>query len=460
MANADKKSTVYNRFLKDTRGAFSLMWAVSMLGIMISIGATYDIAQISKAKAIAQYAADSMALTASIAIDTNNDDKFVGGDTYTYAQIGGGSADFTGTISGSVEYDVDDSEDQNLPAGDKARLLARATVSGVYTPAFMSMVPGITTINFTATSDVAYAATEGTPASIFFVVDNSGSMDWDDSDGNNKLGSLETSMKGFMTTLDSINVAGQNIFRTALYPYSQDYNQWYSYIDTDGVIPAKVVSPKWGKLTNGNITQMNTYYGTDSSGSMEDAQIAMTLEDAVHDAENGEDSPLKFVIFMSDGSNNSSYECSTQNVWVPGHDEYWIDTYYGYNQYYYQEYWWFDQWVTYYPASDGEYQDQQTCSWDYWADIQTKASCDTMKADGVIIYTIGYSLEVGYPTENGQTQWNNYVYQSAVTRAQSLLSYCATDNDHYILANSADDLNTTFLEIGQEIISEVIRVKR
>ena len=451
MVNTVKKPTAFSRLLKDTSGAFSLMWAVSMLGIMISIGATYDLAQISKAKAIAQYAADNMALTASIAVDTDNDDKFVGGDTYTYAQIGGGADDFTGTITGSVAYDVDDSEDQDLPEGSKARLLARSTVTGVYTPAFMSIVPGITTINFTATADVSYAASTGTPASIFFVVDNSGSMDWDDSDGENKIDGLEDSMKSFMTTLDGISTGGSNIFRTALYPYSADYNYWYNYINTDGVIPGKVISPKWGKLTDGNITQMITYFGTDSSGSMEDAATALALEDAVHSAENGEESPLKFIVFMSDGSNNDSYECGSIT-----YDEYWIDTYYGYNQYYYSTPPYVDEYVTYYPDEISVNQ----CGWNYWADIQTKASCDDMKADGVTIYTIGYNLEVGYPTENGVTQWDHYVSQSNVTRSQALLSYCATDSDHYILASSASDLEETFTEIGQEIIQEVIRVKR
>ena len=446
-----KKSTILNRLLKDTSGAFSLMWAVSMTGIIITIGATYDIAQISKAKSLAQYAADSMALTASIAVDFNNDDKYVGGQSYSYEAIGGGGPDFTGTMTGSVQYDIDDSVAQNLPVGSKARLLARATVIGTYSPAFMTIVPGIGNINITAVSDVAYAVTEGKPASVFFVVDNSGSMAWDDSEGSNKLNSLETSMQSFMTTLDSISTGGKNIFRTALYPYSADYNYWYNYINTDGVIPAKVVAPKWGSLTNGNITQMQTHYGTDSSGSMEDAQIALALEDAIHDAENGEESPLKFVIFMSDGSNNSSYE--TGQIWE---DEYWIDTYYGYDQYYYSTPPYVDEYVTYYP--EGRLRTQT--GWNYWADIQTKASCDTMKADGVTIYTIGYNLEVGYPTQNGATQWDNYVAQSEVTRAQSLLSYCATDSDHYILASSASDLNATFTEIGQEIISEVIRVKR
>lgn len=454
------KTVLLKRLIEDTSGAFSLMWAVAMTGVLIAIGSTYDLAQISKAKSIAQYAADSMALTASIAVDFDNDDRFVGGQSYAYSAIGGGSDDFTGTMTGSVIYDIDDTEAQNLPVGDPARLLARATVTGTYTPAFMSIVPGIGDLTFTATSDVAYAATEGSPASVFFVVDNSGSMDWDDSEGSDKLDSLEDSMKSFMTTLDGISTGGNNIFRTALYPYSADYNGWYNYIDTDGVIPAKVIAPKWGSLTDGNITQMQTYAGTDSSGAMEDAATALGLEDAVHDAENGEDSPLKFVVFMSDGSNNSSYECATQNVWVPGHAEYWIDTYHGWNDVYYSEKWWFDSWVIYYPASGGGYEDQQTCSTDYWADIQTKASCDTMKADGVTIYTIGYNLEVGYPKENGQTQWYNYVYQSEVTRAQSLLSYCATDSDHYILASSASDLNATFTEIGQEIVREVIRVKR
>ena len=76
-----------------------------------------------------------------------------------------------------------------------------------------------------------------------------------------------------------------------------------------------------------------------------------------------------------------------------------------------------------------------------------------MKATGVTVYTIGYHLVAG---------WNsgNYVYQSEVDCAQALLAGCATDADHYIQASDADDLNTALTAIGQEVMVEVIRVKR
>lgn len=447
MIRAIKKSKFLNRLLEDTSGAFSLMWAISMTGIVISIGATYDLAQISKAKSIAQYAADNMALTASIAVDFENSDRYVGGRSYSYNRIGGGAEDFTGTMRGRVQYDVDDTQAQNLPEGDKARLLARATVSGTYTPAFISVVPGITNIAFTATSDVSYAASEGSPVSIFFVVDNSGSMGSYDNSGTQKLSSLKSSMRGFMTTLASIDTQDNDIIRTAQFPYSQDYRGYYRDIDDDGVIPSHVVSPKWGTVTTGQINRMRTRSGTDSSGALEDAAEAFPFEGALHDAENGVDNPLKFLVFMTDGANNQSYECQNQSVWVPGEDEYWWK-------------WKWKRWGGWYKkvkynrprntrswnyvaGSGGGYQNQQVCDWDYWFDQRSLEECTIMKDAGVKIYAIAYDVS-----------------RSEKVHAENFMRQCSSGVDYFKSAGTANALKAAFDEIGASIIKEVIRIKR
>lgn len=469
-----KAKRSFARFLKDTAGSMAMAWGVIGVAVVVTVGSAYDINQVSKAKQIAQLAADNMALTASIAVDKDNDDRYVEGEAYSYEQLGGPENDFTDSMVGQVTYDVADTQDQSTnddgtlkydENGDPVyeKLIAQATVSGTYKPAFMGVF-GVDSIPFEATSDVAYADTAGSPASIFFAVDNSGSMDWDDNNGVQKLSGLEASLVSFMNTLDAINTDNSNVFRTALYPYSADYDGWYNYISDDGIVTNKDVPPQWGKLSNGDINGMTIQYGTDSSGAMEEVATKMSLEDAIHQAENNEE-PLKYVVFMSDGSNNQSYECGTQQVWVPDTEEYWVDTWGGWNTVYYSEQWWFDSWVIHYPASEtGHYEDQQTCSWDYWSDIETKASCDSIKAAGATIYTVGYDLNEGYQYKNGSrvsSGWSwLWVYASEVTRAQSLLSYCATDSDHYILAEDASDLNAVFTEIGEEIVKEVIRVKR
>jgi len=437
-----RQRRIFENFLSDTAGSMAMIWGVTGVGIVISVGAAYDISQVNKAKLIAQMAADNMALSASIAVDNDNDSRYIGGQGYSYRHLGGPSNDFTNSMVGVVEYNVDDDGD------GEGNLLARATVSGTYRTAFASAL-GVNEIPFSASSDVAYAQVEGTPASVFFAVDNSGSMGWSDAAGANKLNALKISLKSFMTTLETINTKNNDVYRTALWPYSQDYRKRYPYISDDGIITNKDVLPNWGGLSNGEITRMRTEGGTDSSGSLEAAAAAFTKENAAHIAANNEDDPLKFMVFMSDGANNprEEYQCTTQNVWVKGSREYWRKK----NKIRYRKpkkHW---KW-TYVPASNGHYEEQEVCEevTTYESDERSLAACTAMKAAGVTVYTIGYHLVAG----------SHGVRQREVDRAQALLSGCATDADHYILASDANDLNEALTAISKKVMSEVIRVKR
>ena len=121
------------RLWQDKSGAFSIMWGVILSGMVLTVGATYDMAQLTKAKALAQYTADNMALQASIAVDTNNEDRYVADQVYTYAEISAGNVDFTDSLTGSVQYDIVDdldADNANLDEENKSKLLARATVTG------------------------------------------------------------------------------------------------------------------------------------------------------------------------------------------------------------------------------------------------------------------------------------------------------------------------------------------
>lgn len=411
-----------------------------MTGVLLSCGAAYDMTQIHKARALAQFTADHMALAASISVDFKNPDQFTAGVSYPYESIGAGGIDFTGTITGVVEYDIVDTADagnEDLDDNDKSRLLARATVKGTYSTAFMGILSNFATVSFEATSDVAYAASHGTPASVFFIVDNSGSMNSYDNNHVRKLTGLKASMNAFMDIMDNIDTNGDDVFRTALYPYSQDYQNNYSFIDNDGIIPAKVKHPEWGILNHGAIMAMTSLYGTDSSGALKDAANAFAYEGDIHNAKNGTDEPLKFAIFMTDGANNKSYECGTE--WVANR-EYWIDTYHGWNRRYNSRQWWFDKWVIHYPASGGS--NQQVCKRDYWFDKRSLATCAEMKKDDVIIYAIAYD-----------------VAEDQKVHAEKFMKQCSSGDDYFKSASNASALDAAFAEIGDSIVEEVIRVK-
>jgi len=451
-----KLSKIYKgkTILQNDAGSIAITWAISMMAIIFIAGATYDMSQMTIAKQRAQMIADSMALTASIAVDSGNVSRFKANKRYSYTELGSPEMDFTKSIVGYVAYDIVDDKDPNnkdKSARDKTRLLARATVAGTYKPAFMGAF-GYEGLPFAASSDVSYALREGTPASIFFAVDNSGSMGWRDAAGVEKLRGLEKSLTGFMDILETVNTAENDVYRTALWPYSQDYNRRSPYISDDGIISNKIVRPKWGSLSNGEITRMRTEGGTDSSGALGAAANAFTREAATHYAKNQEGEPMMFMVFMSDGANNPKQErvCETVRQWVRGQRAYWKKR----NRIRYSRPRNARRW-RYFPATRGHYEDRQQCNWEvtYNSDVLSAQACETMKSAGVKVYTIGYHLKVG---RNGRY----WVSQDEVDRARALLAACASDADHYILAENANDLNEALAEIGEEIMKEVIRIKR
>jgi Mg-chelatase subunit ChlD len=65
---------------------------------------------------------------------------------------------------------------------------------------------------------------------------------------------------------------------------------------------------------------------------------------------------------------------------------------------------------------------------------QAKSLCTAMKAEGITVYTVGYDI-------------------SSNTRAQSLLSDCASDSSKYYLSSSTSDLEAAFAAIADEIVS-------
>lgn len=415
-----------------------MAWGLSAMVVVLALGAAYDTSQVQRAHKLAQFAADNMALAASISVDRENDDQFVEHQEYNYSQIGGPSEDFTNSMKGSVEYDIVD--------GDE-KLIARATINGTYKTAFMGMM-GVNEINLTAVSDVAYAEAEGMPTSVFFVADNSGSMGWNDSTGTMKLASLETSLEDFMGTLDTLDTDGvDDTFRTALYPYSADPDNSRSGIDTDGVIPSHVVDPAWGTIVDTNITRMYDRSGTDSSGALQDAADAFDFENNTHYAMNGENNPLKFLVFMTDGANNKTTECTTEEVWVAnGTAEYWwkyknngtIKTKY-------REPNNLSGWTYVAPVYDGTgyYEDQEVCTYDYHFDVRSLQACDQMKDAGVLIYAIAYD-----------------VADDEKDHAEEFMQNCSSGDEFFKSADDSTALESAFEQIGESILTEVIRIKR
>lgn len=457
------------RIKTDIKGSMATTFALSLMATTFAIGSAYDFSQVAKARSMAQNAADMLALAASISVDQHNSDRYNEGQSYPYSSFGGPSHDFTNSMSGLVQYDIVDDQDPNnadKAEGDKSRLIARATVSGVYKPAFLGMMPTHKRIPFKVTSDVAYSEKKGTPASVFFVVDNSGSMGWDDDSGTEKMVSLKASLKSFMTTIDGMDGAGNDLIRTGLYPYSADQYNSYATIDSDGVIPGRQVAPKWGRFSDANVNAMDDLYGTDPSGSLEDTKEDFATELAAHQAlnPNTPGTPLKFLVYMTDGANNETHECVTESVTTtevvstvvtPG---YWWRNHwwYGYQETHTQPSFFsllFGGW-TYVPPVTTEEEvettnDVTTCDWGFHIDARSLAHCTEMKNAGVKIFTIAYDID-----DNPNTWWNEE------THGETYMQACSSGGSYHKSASDGTALQAAFDAIGDAIATEVIRIKR
>ena len=422
------------QWLEDNQGTFALVWALCLTVIILAVGCVVDSMRYYQAKQLAQVAADSLALQASAAVDKNESSRPIAGKQYKFSEIAGPTHDFTGDLKASVEYDVPDGDDT---------LIARATVSGRYNTLFMAAF-GHENLPVTAVSDVTYSQIDGTPASVFFVVDNSGSMGYLDKAGIRKSITLKQNLQSFMVKLTKLQAGKKDdIFRTALYPFSADPDGYYSDIDDDGLIPKHVVHPKWGILTANAITRMQDRSGTDSSGALGRAKTAFPDEGAAHTLVNGEGNPLKFLVFMSDGANNTSTECTTTRIWVNDPSpEYWWRIKNGYRRVKYSKPKNERRW-TYQPPTDGYYEDREECETDYFFDQRSLAHCTDMKNQGVSIYTIAYDVAAAQKAH-----------------AEQFLLACSSGVDYFKSVARSEELEQAFDEIGEEIVEEVIRIKR
>ena len=70
---------------------------------------------------------------------------------------------------------------------------------------------------------------------------------------------------------------------------------------------------------------------------------------------------------------------------------------------------------------------------------QSRALCDAMKAQGIMIYTVGFQITAG-------------------GGAEDLLEYCATTTSGFYNAGSGDELSEAFNAIGRDITQ--LRISR
>ncbi len=431
-----------------------MIFGVSVMTLVIALGASVDYYTLNNSYKRSQSVADTAALHAAIFVKNhdrlpeNSDEGYMDGHTYTAAELG---HDYKGWVEGGAEnvrvtFNYDDTNKEAI-----------VTVEGATIPTFMQ-VTGRQRLPFRVQSTVSYLQVdEKFPASITLVLDNSGSMSWDDkladdpyqdengnwygdspADAIPRIEGLRSSVTSFKNQLNNRlgneDDSSRRTVRMGMIPYNSE------------VISSGQQEMSWGYVLQSKINDMAPGGATNSNPPMALARDWLEDEDAYHESEanaHNEDhkEPLKFVIFMTDGQNTAgNYEV------IPGNTGYWYGQING--RWYYARQ----------PYSDFI---EGTLQLD--TDRVTIEKCQEMKDDGVQIFTIGYALEVGAYNENNYTGNGDdvakYVTHGMSQTAYSLLRSCASEEDNFIKAENAEKLKSAFDSIQNAIVEELIRIK-
>lgn len=510
------KNSVFRKLKRDESGTMALTWAVSLAAMLGAMGAAVDYAMLSAADARSQTIADTTALAAAIyvknheVVPTDRNKGLVG--SYTAKELGYDYRNWVKNGPDGVTISV---------TYDDINRQATTTVSGYTTPTLMQIF-GFEQLAFKARTVVNYFDQDLLdPASIVMVLDNSGSMDFDDmpldSDGNRpaaaqpRIDGLEDGAKNLMTLLDNI-VGSQDgsseqprVLRTGMMAFASD------------IIDSRTVNMKWGTLTDSSIDAMSPGGATNSAPPMTTAGNWLNVnEPPVHAAENPSKTPLKFIILMTDGKNTVGEEewvarAGTQNwrAWlqvdteieeVESTENYEAEDFvdgenceWDYRDDERRDVWWRgdlyenDPWYIMCdrvttttietPIYDWVYVEQEsmpltTGDWeegefDIESNILTRAECDTLHASGVEIFSIAFALQTGdYRTNqwginNGYSAGADYTRHTSdedANKARAILQYCASEPSNFITADDSSALDAAFTRIGNDIVQEIIRI--
>lgn len=480
---------VLNRFRKNEDGNIALTFAVSSVAVIGCMGAAMDFSTLSNAEARSQSIADQTALTAAVFVKTygrqpipavgtensssNTSDSSFGGSspdaddvpdseegyldkryrTYSAEELG---YDFKGWVDGGAK-----NVDVAITYDDVSRE-ARVEVKGKTRPTFMQIF-GHQRLDFQANATAKYADYDlYDPASVLMVLDNSGSMSfddkprwfdtsdlsWKDEEGvQPRIDALITHSTAFYRKLWSL-VGDQTsdkkkILRTGMLSYNSN------------TLNSNSVAMNWSIQSSLNsLNNMVASGGTNSAPSLATAKSWMSGEDKTHENMHGE-KPLKFVVFMSDGLNTSG-----GSTWI---EEEGTGQWHGNRCIRYRR----NGSCRKYGKDTVESETKPDFGYDWeegkWvstADLNSIADCTAMKNDGVKVYTIGFALSEGWYDTNEYFGYKAYEYIDTEIRdkAYSFLTQCASEPETFLTAENAQELEEAFERIGKDIATEIIRL--
>lgn len=464
MAKHKKKVSFLKRFKNDKQGTMAVMWGASLMAVVTAVGSAYDYNKVSNARQQSLATADMLALTAAVYIRDNGEkpsssaDGFKNNTKYYLEDLGitlDPYADNRAKQRGAEGRNNDrEAPYFKIRYDFPEKGMVTASIHGQTRPAFMGIV-GIDNVDFSSASTVSYQVNDiKQPASIGLVLDNSGSMGWDDGNGTIRMTGLQTTVGNFMASVDTIiaetteavgEVAGldlglssgtseNDVIRTNMITYNSNIVSEHLF--------------DWSTIPSYKINGMTAGGGTNSSGAMDRMVARMAAEDQIHMDVNGA-IPLKYVIFMTDGVNNTTHyeNCVT----IEGHWHWYHKKNKTISETYQSGKNWKKVWVYDNNEHERYNEEQQTCDEVSSYDAATVSSCNQMKASGVKIHSIGYALDEK-PNDSDERK-------AELERANSMLASCSSGPEYFHQAGNAELLDQVFENIGEDIVEDTIRIR-
>ncbi len=382
---------ITKQLLRDRRGNFGILTAISVPVLVAAGGVAIDVTNMSLSRSQLQEATDAAALATATALAegsttaTNAKDfannfvlgqmsNYLGGDANTANSLRAGintTITKTTASSGDVGYSVVVSASYPMPVNGMTRLLGQSS---------MNITTSSTSISGKTTE------TQKNALSMYFVLDRSGSMDEATNTVNAEQPTKKTCWGTYCTTqtnyyskMESLKIATNQL---AAQLNAADPNMMY--VRTGAVSYNSEAQPAsslaWG--TSGVKAYVNKLTSSGNTNSAPAIKIAvdaltkksagsgLTNEQSLHKEKSGVLDPTMYMVFMTDGKNNQTN-----------------------------------------------------------ADADTKEQCDRARRNGIHVYTIAFM---------------------APDDGQKLLEYCATTSSDYFTPQNAADLFRAFATIAKD----------
>lgn len=244
---------MFRRFLKDVRGNYMLLTAISMVPIMGALAISIDYTELTRQRAATMNALDAAGIATARRIAEGANDA----DVKAYAK------DFFESNLGAVNP-ADTTLTVVLPnnnyGGGTLKLTADLTYNPMFLPAAAALVNRVSsspTIDFTAEAEIRLKNT----LEVALVLDNSGSMDEKGKGTDDKrIVLLRQAAKELVETLAKQASQMKQVSKPvqfALVPFSASVNiapssDDQSWMDTTGISPMHHENFDWSKMTEAN----------------------------------------------------------------------------------------------------------------------------------------------------------------------------------------------------------------